>query len=185
MQQESQISHGVKWGIIIGFVYSILLLIRYTTGASNPIMLGIWSFLGYSIVLVLLLISGFQLRKKSGGFIELKQVFKILFLSVLIYELFYAVFNFIYLKYVNPEFFHTLRNSTEELLQKSNQPQEKIDEMLEKMDEQASANMNIFDVLKSYLISISISGIFALIFALIIKKRKDPFLTQQDNFLQS
>ena len=56
--------------------------------------------------------------------------------------------------------------------------------MLQKMDKQAAANMNVFDVLKSYLISISISGVFALIFALIIKKRKDPFLTQQDNFLQ-
>jgi hypothetical protein len=185
MQEQSNISHGVKWGIIIGFVYSVLLLLRYTTGATNPIMLGLWAFLGYSIVLILLLVSGFQLRKRNGGFLEMKEAFKILFLSVLIFELFYALFNFIYLKYVNPNFFQTLKDSTEVLLQKSNQPQEKIDEMLEKMDAQAAANMNILDVLKSYLISISISGVFALIFALIIKKRKDPFINQQNNFLQS
>lgn len=185
MQENSNVSHGIKWGIIIGFIYSILLLVRYTTGATNPIMLGLWAFVGYLAVLILLLISGFQLRKINGGYIELKEVFKILFLSVLIFELFYTLFNFIYLKYVNPGFFQTLKDSTEALLQKSNQPQEKIDEMIEKMDAQAAANMKILDVLKSYLFSISISGIFALVFALIIKKKKDPFLTQQDNFLQS
>jgi hypothetical protein len=185
MQKESNIAFGVKWGIIIGIVYTILLLLRYSTGASNPIMLGLWAFVGYCIVLIMLLVSGFQLRKKNGGFIEMKEAFKILFLSVLIFELFYALFNFIYLKYVNPDFFQRLKDSTEALLQKSNQPQEKIDEMLQKMDEQAAANMKLVDVLKSYLISISISGVFALIFALIIRKRKDPFTTQQDNFLQS
>jgi len=185
MQHQSNISHGVKWGIIIGFIYSVFLLLRYGTGATNPILLALWAFLGYAIVLVILLISGFQLRKKNGGFIELKEAFKILFLSVLIFELFYALFNFIYLKYVNPNFFQTLKESTEALLQKSNQSQEKIDEMLDKMDVQAAANTNFLDVVKSYLISISISGVFALIFALIIKRRKDPFLTQQDSSLQS
>lgn len=185
MQKESNISFGVKWGIIIGVAYTILLLLRYSTGATNPIMLGLWAFVGYIIVLTMLLVSGFQLRKKNGGFIEMKEAFKILFLSVLIFELFYALFNFIYLKYVNPEFFHRLKDATEELLIKSNQPQEKIDEMLAKMDEQAASNMKILDVLKSYLISISISGVFALIFALIVRKRKDPFINQQENFLQS
>lgn len=179
MQQETNISHGIKWGVIIGFVYSIFLLIRYSTGASNPILLGLWSFVGYAVVLILLLVSGFQLRKRNGGFIEIKEAFKILFLSVLVFELFYALFNFIYIKYIDPEFFHKLRNSTEVLLQKSNQPQDKIDEVLKRMDDQAAANVNILDVFKTYLISISISGVFALIFALIVKKKKDPFLNQQ------
>ena len=185
MQEQSNISHGVKWGVIIGIVYSILLFLRYNSGAGNPVMLGLWSFLGYIIVLILMFVAGFQLRKKNGGYLELKEAFKILFLSVLIFELFYVLFNFIYLKYVNPHFFQTLRDATEELLVKSNQPQDKIDDMLSKLDQQAASNMNLLDVLKSYLVSICISGIFALIISLIVKKRKDPFLTQQDNFLQS
>ena len=143
MQQETNISFGVKWGIIIGFVYSVLLLMRYTTGATNPVMLGLWAFFGYLLVLILLLVSGFQLRKKNGGFIEIKEAFKILFLCVLIFELFYAIFNLIYLKYVNPNFFHSLRDSTEALLIKSNQPQEKIDDILDKMDAQAAANRRV------------------------------------------
>ena len=185
MHKESNVSFGVKWGIIIGFIYSLFLFMRYSNGAGNPVMLGIWAFVGYIAVLVLLLISGFQLRKRNGGFIELKDAFKILFLTVLIFELFYALFNFIYLKYIDPEFFQRLRDSTEALLQKSNQSQEKIDELLEQMDQQAASNMKVVDVLKSYLVSIGISGVFALIFGLIVKKRKDPFLSHQDNFLQS
>src|SRR4051812_47178176 len=116
MQHESNISHGVKWGIIIGVVYCFLLWLRYSTGASNLMILGTWTFVGYAIVLALLLVSGFLLRKKLGGYVELKEVFKILFLSVLIYEFFYTIFNFIYMKYIDPAFFDRLRAATEELL---------------------------------------------------------------------
>src|SRR5689334_13380482 len=115
-------SFGAKWGAIIGFVYCLLLLLRYKTG-SNFLMFSIWIFVGYIIVLVLLLIAGFNLRKQLGGYVELKDAFKALFLAVLIFELFYALFNFIYIKYVDPGFFQRLKDSTEEFLIKNNQPQ--------------------------------------------------------------
>lgn len=185
MQRESNLSHGMKWGLIIGIVYCILLYLRFSTGASNPVLFSAWAFIGYIIVLVLLLISGFQLRKKNGGFIELKEVFKVLFLSVLIFELFYAVFNFIYLKYIDPEFFQKLKDSTEVLLQKSKQSQSEIDKLLKNIDPDSGRKMTIFDVLKTYLFYISISGLCAFLFSLIIRKKQDPFHTDRDNFLQS
>jgi ABC-type transport system involved in cytochrome c biogenesis permease subunit len=151
-------------------------------GVSNPIVLSLWSFVGYLIVLILLLVSGFRLRKMVGGFIELKDVFKVLFCSVLIYELFYAVFNFVYLKYINPNFFIHLKEATEAFLIKSGQPQDKIDEMMKGMDKASVQDMHIGDLLKSYLFSISVSGIFALIFSLIIRK-KDPFAGEQNRIL--
>jgi hypothetical protein len=178
-------SHGLLWGEIIGFVYCLTLLLRYYTGANNVYMFSLWAFLGYIIVLILLLISGFNLRKKNGGYIELKEVFKSMFISVLIFELIYAIFNFIYLKYVNPNFFSTFKDSIEAMMVKANQPQDKIDEALNKIDSTSASKMNIFDLLKGYLFWIGISGLCAFLFALIIKRKRDPFREQQEKFLET
>ena len=185
MQQETPVAHSVKWGIIIGLVYCVLLWLRYNMGSENMIMLGLMSIIGFIIVLVLLFISGIQLRKKQGGFIAFRDVFKYLFITVLIYEAFYAIFNFIYIKYIDPEFYTKLKLAMEELLVKANESQDKIDEMMEKWDRDAEAGSSMIGVLKSYLISVAISGTCALIIAAIIKKKKDPFLVEQETNLQA
>jgi hypothetical protein len=184
MQRNINTSHGIKWGLIIGFIYCLLLLLRYNFGANNPIMFSLWIFLGYIITLVLLLISGFLLRKQNNGFIDLKEAFRVLFISVLIFEFFYAVFNFVYLKYVNPIFYQSFRDATEAYLIKSNQPQEQIDKVTKAIDVDAPKKMNLFDMLKSYLFFVAISGAIAFLFALIIRK-KNPFGSEQDQFLQA
>jgi hypothetical protein len=183
MQNQKLISFGAKWGVIIGFVYCLLLLLRYKMG-SNFLMFSILIFTGYIIALVLLLIAGFRLRKEMGGYIELKDAFKALFVAVLIFELFYAIFNFVYIKYVDPGFFQRLKDSTEEFLVKNNQSQKKIDEILNNIDVDAAKKMNTWDLLKSYLFYLGISGVFAFLIALIVKRKRDPALTQQENFLQ-
>jgi hypothetical protein len=73
----------------------------------------------------------------------------------------------------------------EELLMKGNQSQDKIDESLEKLDKDAAASKTVLGLIKSYLISIAISGTCALIIAAIIKKKKDPFLVEQETNLQA
>lgn len=185
MQQETATSHAVKWGIIIGLVYSVLLWVRYMSGGDNPIMMFIWAIIGYIAILVLLLVSGFQLRKKMGGYIEFRQIFKYLFISVLIYEAFYTAFNFIYLEYVDPEFYTKLIAATEELMLKANSPQSEIDKAIDQMREQSEAGSNLWSIVKSYLFGLAVSGTFALIFSAIIKKKKDPFMTDMETPLQA
>ena len=176
MQQETPASHAIKWGIIIGLVYCVLLWLLYSLGSENMIMLGVWSFVGFIIVMILLFMSATQLRKKMGGFIGFKELFKYLFITVLIYEAFYAIFSFIYVNYVDPEFFNKIKVAMEELLVKANESQDKIDEQMEKFDRDASSNKSMLGVLKSYLISVAISGTCALIISAIVKKKKDVFM---------
>jgi len=180
MQQQTNLSHGLKWGLLIGAAYIILLYARYASAASNPIMMGLWTLIGYGIVVAMLAVCGFKLRKKNGGIIDVKEAFKVLFLAVLIFELCYTVFNFIYLKYINPNFFKVYRDSMAVLLEKSGQPQARTDEMLKTIDVDAGSQMSVFDLLKAYLVSISVSGIVALILALIIKKK--PAATSTGSF---
>lgn len=179
MKKETNISHGLQWGLIIGLVYCILLFLRYNQGNNNPLMLGVWALIGYIVVLVLLLICGFQRRKQLGGFIELKDAFQTMFVAVLIFELFYLVFNYIYFNYVEPNFFANMKDSMEAYMEKNNVSQEKIDEAMANFDKQSAKSMNLGNAFLSYAIWVCVSGVIALIFSLIVK-RKDPFAGNRD-----
>ena len=185
MEKNSNISHGLQWGTIIGLFYCIVLFLRYNLGADNLIMLGVLSFVGYCIALVLLFICGSKRKKQLGGFIELKQAFQTMFVAVLIFELIYTLFNFIYLKYIDPDFFTTMKDAVISLMEKSNVDQEQIDETIEKYDKESAKNMNLGSILTSYAIWIAVSGFFALIFALIIRKKADPFVNERNNLFNT
>ena len=111
----------------------------------------------------------------------MKEAFKTMFIAVLIFELFYSIFNIVYLKYIDPAFFDKFRVSTENLLLMAKQSQSQNDKILTGIDQWAeqARNLNAFDFLKTYLYNVAVTGLFALIFAFIIKK-KQPFAN--DNF---
>ncbi len=108
-----------------------------------------------------------------------------MFIAVLIFELFYAVFNYIYLKYIDPHFYERFKNATEAYLQNAKATQDQIDKTIGSIDVDAPQKMNLFDLLKSYLFFVAISGAFAFLFALIIKRKGTPFQRDQDNLFQA
>lgn len=177
--------HGVKWGLIIGMIYAILVYLRYSVGANSAIFFGMFTIVSYIVILVLLFFMGFQLRKQNGGYIEMKEVFKTMFIAVLIFELFFAAVTFIYLKWVDPAFFDKLKITTEELLIAGNKTQREVDEVMDEMDvlAQQSSHLGMFDFLKSYLYYVGISGLFALIFSFILKRK--PANNDYNNYPQS
>ena len=178
-------SHGLRWGLIIGAVYAALVFLRYRLGTSNVITFSFLTFLGFIVVLGLLFICGWQLRKQNGGWIEMKEAFKAMFIAVLLFEFFFMVVTVGYLKYIEPNFFEKLRTSTENLMIAAKTPQADIDNMLNNMDQlqEQSSKVGVFDFLKTYLYYVGITGLFALLFAFIIKRKPPVF--HQDNFLQS
>lgn len=182
MQKDNNVSFGLKWGLIIGAVYCLFLFLRYKQGNINPMNFALWTFLGYVVVLVLLLVCGFKRRKSLGGFIEIKDAFQTMFVAVLGFEFIYMAFNFLYLKYLDPHFFENFRNSMELLLEKNNVPQDQINKQLQGLDSNAAKNMNLGSSLTMFAFSIMISGIFALVFALIVKRKRTPFQNMPDNF---
>lgn len=177
-------SHGLKWGLIIGAVYAVLVFLRYYFGAGNFLGFSAFTFIGFPVVLILLFISGRQLRTANGGYIEMREAFKAMFISVMVFEAFYIITTFIYLRYVDPAFFDKLRESTEKVMIAAKTPQGDIDKMLKNFDEtQAQSKQGgVLDLFKSYLYTIGITGLFALLFAFILKRK--PPIFRQDNFLQ-
>src|SRR5688572_7448596 len=120
MQKETNVAHGLRWGMIIGVVYCIFLFLRYSQGEKNPMMFGLWTFIGFATVLVLLLISGLKRRKALSGYIELRDAFQTMFMAVLGFEFLYMAFNFLYLKFINPDFFPNFKIAMENFLEQNN-----------------------------------------------------------------
>lgn len=177
-------AQGLRWGLMIGVVYALFVVLRHSIGASNPLYYSLFMFLGYAIVLVMLFFCGRQLRQKNGGYIEMKEVFKSMFIAVLVFEFFFTVTYFVYLKYINPGFFDAFRTGSENLLIMANRPQKEIDQLMETMNQSKEQllHASAFDFLKNYLYYVGITGLFALLFSFILKK--NPPVYNQDNYLQ-
>jgi hypothetical protein len=183
-QTVNSSSHGLKWGLIISAVYLVLLFLRYYLGASSFLYFFGLTFVGYTAVLILLFMCGYRHRSENGGWVEMKDVFKSMFIAVLLFEFAYMLFTFVYLKYIDPAFFDKLRTSTEEVLLAAKQSQSDSDKILNNIDlmKEQSKNMGVFDFLRSYLTYVGITGLFALLFSFILKRQPPVF--REDNSYQ-
>ncbi|MDQ6814604.1 MAG: DUF4199 domain-containing protein [Bacteroidota bacterium] len=175
MKDNKNVSTGITYGIIIGLVYVIMLFFRWSI-ATNIIRFGLYTFLGYVIILGLLTFEALQRRKMDSGFIELKSLFQTLFISVLIFEFFYSLYTYIHLTYIDPGVGDRMRQGMQEMFDKvgdkmSDDDKEKA---LEKIGNIKRAT-EIPQMIKGYLSSVAITGIFALIISAIVKKKKPVF----------
>ena len=175
MKSNQNISTGVAFGLVIGLVYCILLFLRWQS-ATNFIQFGLLAVVSYLVIIGILIYEASYRRKLNGGYIETKELMQTLFISVLIFELFYSLFNFIYLKYIDPGVIDSMKQAMQKML---NQAGDQV------TDEQRRKSMERFDQLgeatqlgqaiKGYFTSIAISGIIALIISAIMRKRKPIF----------
>ena len=173
--KNKNVSIGISYGLIIGLIYILFLFWRWSS-AENIIQFGLIAVVAYVVVLGCMFYEAYARRKDNGGFIDLKNLFQTLFVSVLVFEIIYALYNYIHLKYIDPEVISRMKLGMEEMLEKagenvSDADREKTMAQMDQMDEATS----FISIIKSFLISISISGVFALLISIIMRKRKPIF----------
>lgn len=175
MKDNKNISTGIIYGVIIGLIYVLILFFRWSS-ANNFIKLGLYSFFGYMIILGLMVYEAAQRRKMNGGFIELKYLFQTLFISVLVFEMFYTIYTYVHLTYVDPTVADRMRDGMQEVFDKAgdNISDADKDKALEQMGNIKRVT-ELPQLIKSYLSSVAITGIFALIISAVMKKKKPVF----------
>lgn len=180
-KKTNNVKNGLMFGLIVGLVYCVSIFLRYNMVSSGPIMIGVIAFVFYLGVIGLLVFCGIKRRRELGGFISLKDAFQTIFVAVLIGELIYLIFNFIYLKYIDPTYAEKFMRVMETWIENSGLSDAKKDETLEKMREQMQIQADKGLTLKgagvSYLIWVCVTGVIGFIVSLIIKKRKPVFDT--------
>jgi hypothetical protein len=172
MQPVSKYKTGVRFGLIIGLVYAVLLLLRYKFFAGSPISLGVFAMASYLVVLILFLFAGISRKKELDGYADFKDIFQTIFISILITEAIYVIFNSIYLKWVDPSFFDNLREVTRNFLETKGLSQEQIDSQMKAFGD-ANQEMTPWGLIKGYGTWVIIDSIIGMIYASVLRKKKD------------
>jgi hypothetical protein len=179
LTKSSNIKNGLMFGVIIGLTYCISLFLRYNMISSGVIMIGLIACLFYLGVIGLLFFCGIKRRNELGGFIDLKDAFQTIFVAILVGELIYMIFNFIYLKFIDPSYFDKMKTATETFMEKAIKDDDKREEALnnfrERFEKQKTWSLTIKGIAVGYLMWVAITGVFGFIAALIIRKRKPVF----------
>ncbi len=174
MQSTSKYSIGLQFGLIAALVYCILLFLRYNFFGHNPVTFALFTAASYAAFLVILFFAGRARKQQQGGYAETKDIFQTILIVIVITELAYVLFNFIYLKYVDPQFFTRFIANYRDLMEKAHLTQDKIDQQMETMKD-LDKQMSVASLFKGIATWILVDSIFGLIFAAILKKRKDIF----------
>lgn len=172
MNPSSPNKTGLQYGLITGVLYAILLFLRYRYFASNPVSFGIFVFVSYLMVLVMFFFTAIARRKELGGYGEFREIFTSVFVAILVAELFYVVFNIIYLKYVDPSFWENFKTTSLQYLQKLNATQEQIDQQMKSFKD-AGQQTKPVGLVKGYGFGVVVDCVFGLIFTMILR-RKNP-----------
>jgi hypothetical protein len=178
MNKASRYNLGIRFGLLIGVIYVILLYVRYHFAASNPILIGVFSILSYLIILVLFLFTGIARKKELGGSGDMKEIFQSIFIAILITELFYILFNLIYFKFVDPAFWENFRVTSLSIMEKAGLTKEEIDEKMKGFKD-VGQETKPMGLIKGYGTAVVVDSVFGLIFAALLRKKKPVFISEE------
>ncbi len=168
---SSKYSIPLRFGLITGLIYIVLLFIRYKYFASNPVQFGLSALVTYIIILMMYLFTGIARKKELGGYGESKEIFQSIFIVILITELVYILFNLIYLKYIDPAFWENLKTTTLSYYKGLKLDGEQMEQRMKSFKDVDQQTRPI-GLLKGYGFSVIIDSLFGLIFATILRKKK-------------
>jgi Protein of unknown function (DUF4199) len=171
MQAVSRYAVGLRFGLITGLLYVLLLFLRYKFFSFTPPSFFYISLITYFIILMMFLITGIARKRELGGYAELQEIFQSIFITILITELSYVLFNFIYMKYVNPGFLENFKETSLAYYKKMGHSPEQIHTEMDSIHA-LSEGMKPFDLLKGFGTIVVIDSIFGFIFAAIVRRKK-------------
>ncbi|HEY4965676.1 MAG TPA: DUF4199 domain-containing protein [Puia sp.] len=177
MNPTSKYQPAVRYGLITGFIYIILLFIRYHFSSSNPIFFGLFAIASYVVILLLFLFTGIRRKKQLGGSGEMKDIFQAIFISILIAELCYVLFNWIYFKFIDPAFWEKLKAASLVIMEKARLPQDQIDEKMKNFKD-VDQQTKPWGLIKGYGTGVVVDSIFGLLFASILRTKKPVVISE-------
>jgi Protein of unknown function (DUF4199) len=177
MNPNSKYNLGIRFGLIIGCIYIILLFIRYHFSSSNPIFFGLFAIVTYVVIVLLFLLTGIMRKKQLGGSAEMKDIFQAIFITILITELCYVVFNWIYFKFIDPAFWDKLKAASLIIIEKARLPQDQVDEKMKNFKD-VDQQTRPWGLIKGYGTSVVVDSIFGLLLASILRTKKPVVISE-------
>lgn len=160
--------HGLIFAAIGGIFYILLVLGSFVFLSENLPTYSFTIIMGYALFLGILGYEAYTIHAKLDFQAQIKQLFRALFITILISELAFAATTYIYIHYIDLEYVSRYYASNKEWLKSSKMPAENKTELL-----QGILNMKtvgFWTVMQVFLTSVIKDSIFAFLIAFIITR---------------
>jgi hypothetical protein len=174
MASEKSYATGVKYGLIAGITYVVLLFVQYKYTAVNPVSFALTKLATFIIIIALFVFAGLARRKELGGYADFRSVLQPLIITIIITEVMYGLFSYIYLNYIDPQFLDNFLNNITAWFEKKGLSQDQIDKQME-MYRNNTTKPTIRDVLFGIATWIVIDAVFGIIIAAVLRRKRPPF----------
>jgi Protein of unknown function (DUF4199) len=175
LPQTSKFAIALRFGMITGLMYAVLLFLRYRFFASNPVQFGLSALVTYIVILSMYLFTGIARKKELGGYGESREIFQSIFIVILITELVYILFNLVYLKFIDPAFWENLKAGSLSYYQSLHMTGDQMEQRMKSFKD-VNQQTEPIGLLKGYGFSVIIDSLFGLIFASILRKKRPASL---------
>jgi hypothetical protein len=171
MRQISKYSVGLRYGLIGGVLYAVLLFCRFKYFSSNPTSYYSFTETSYLIILITLFLAGMARKKELGGFAEMREIFQSIFIAILLLELVYVLFVFIYMKFTDPGFISHFRASSLAYFHQKQLTDKDIDERIKGI-ESITEETKPSGLVIGFGTAVVVDSVFGFIFAAILRRKK-------------
>lgn len=171
MSTNTRFATGIKYGIIAAVLYIVLLLIRYMFLASSPMIFGGAQFISYFIIIGVFILAGMARKRELGGYADMRQIFQAIFIVILFAEISYALFNYIYLNFIDPTFMERFTQTTADYFGKMGKGKT-FDARMEQMQDQIKEQRQFSTYLTGLAVWIIVDSIVGFVIAVVLKKKR-------------
>ncbi|ANE49375.1 DUF4199 domain-containing protein [Flavisolibacter tropicus] len=171
---------GIKIGIINGLFAMILMYGSYFMGMDTFMnQQYISAFLPYMIIV--LLIAGFQLRKKNGGYLSFKEAIKFTFVSYVIAAVIIALGTYILFNLIDKDLtektFKLGIEKSRALMERMGASDDEVEKTIGKLEKQ-KAETGVQNIILGTGMELIWAFVKSLLISLVIRKEKPAFLQQ-------
>lgn len=166
----------IKMGLLIALMKIILSTVQYQFFLTSWGMTMAITVLSFILGALLLGVTGNMQRKAMGGYITIKEAFQCIFVAILIIVVLNSLYDFIYIKYIDPDMILKIKESSMGFAEKMGAPQESLDKMEKQFDEQSAEKTDLNKQFVGFLSQIVMYSIVGIIIAAIVKKNKPAHL---------
>ncbi len=167
---------SVKYGVITGALYVVLVMILYTIGYE--MLASPFKTLAYWVIWILIVVLAIKARNETDQYMSYSQALLTVFTMIAITEVMYTLFYFILANYIDPELSSRLMTIAMEKLETSlaqiGAGDERIDALIDQAQEQG-ASFTLWNAFTSLLWYLFVGFLVSLLAALMVRKKRPVF----------
>ncbi len=165
-------SIAIRFGLLTGVIKIILDTLTYQFFLDSWLLMTSMTVVSFAAGITLMIIAGKQQRSEMGGYMDIKEAFRVVFITALIAVVINYAYGYIYMHFIDTTMMDKIKEASISSAEKWGAPQETLDRMADEFDKQNLEKNNISKQMLGLAGSIVLYGILSFICAAIIKKNK-------------